>query len=147
MTRFRPCIDIYSGKVTQIVGGTLKDNNDNNSNINASASTSASAPAAPTTSSTNDTTTTTTPYSQGKRQPQPTHTTNHTSRLPSTHFARLYRENGLTGGHVIMLDALEESQATAREACVAWPGEMQVGGGINAQNAAEWIAAGASKVR
>lgn len=46
-----------------------------------------------------------------------------------------------------MLDAIEGSRTAAREACAAWPGEMQVGGGINAQNAAEWIAAGAGKVR
>lgn len=25
---FRPCIDIHNGKVKQIVGGTLKDQND-----------------------------------------------------------------------------------------------------------------------
>ncbi|MFT4901722.1 MAG: phosphoribosylformimino-5-aminoimidazole carboxamide ribotide isomerase [Lentimonas sp.] len=28
MTRFRPCIDLHQGRVKQIVGGSLKDNND-----------------------------------------------------------------------------------------------------------------------
>lgn len=34
----------------------------------------------------------------------------------------------------------------AREALAAWPGGLQVGGGINEANAAEWIASGAEKV-
>ena len=46
-----------------------------------------------------------------------------------------------------MLSTSEDSQAAASEACATWPGEMQVGGGINEQNAPEWIAAGAGKVR
>lgn len=34
----------------------------------------------------------------------------------------------------------------ARESLAAWPGNLQVGGGITDKNAAEWIDAGASKV-
>ena len=145
MTRFRPCIDIFSGRVTQIVGGTLKDNSrDGSKDDGASASASASAMTSTTTDKP-DKTEDATLRAQDEIHQQ--HTTNHISDLPSSHFARLYREKGLTGGHVIMLGAGEESRAVAREACAAWPGGMQVGGGINGRNAAEWIAAGAGKVR
>jgi phosphoribosylformimino-5-aminoimidazole carboxamide ribonucleotide (ProFAR) isomerase len=34
----------------------------------------------------------------------------------------------------------------AREALAAWPGKLQVGGGINEKNAKEWIEAGAERV-
>ena len=48
------------------------------------------------------------------------------------------------GAHVIMLGPGNE--AAAAEALAAWPGHLQVGGGINDRNAAEWFAKGASKV-
>lgn len=35
----------------------------------------------------------------------------------------------------------------AKEALEAWPGGLQVGGGINDKNSKEWIDAGADKVR
>ncbi|KAG6900969.1 hypothetical protein C0993_004407 [Termitomyces sp. T159_Od127] len=59
-------------------------------------------------------------------------------------FARLYRDNKLEGGHVIKLGP--GNDAAAREALAAWPGGLQIGGGIDDQNAQEWINAGASKV-
>ena len=59
-------------------------------------------------------------------------------------YARRYREDGLQGGHVIMLGPGNE--AAAREALAAWPGGLQVGGGITPANAAEWLDAGASHV-
>ncbi|KAG6919434.1 hypothetical protein DXG01_006317 [Tephrocybe rancida] len=59
-------------------------------------------------------------------------------------FARLYRDNKLEGGHVIKLGP--RNDAAAREALQAWPGGLQIGGGINDQNAQEWIDAGAGKV-
>ena len=70
--------------------------------------------------------------------------TNHVSSHPPGHFARLYRENDLAGAHVIMLGPKNEE--AAREALSTWPGELQVGGGINDKNAKEWIEAGAEKV-
>ncbi|KAF1813365.1 phosphoribosylformimino-5-aminoimidazole carboxamide ribotide isomerase [Eremomyces bilateralis CBS 781.70] len=70
--------------------------------------------------------------------------TNHTSTLPSSHFASLYKDNGLTGAHIIMLGPGNDDAATA--ACEAWPGELQVGGGVNDGNAGEWIRRGAGKV-
>ncbi|EIN10740.1 Phosphoribosylformimino-5-aminoimidazole carboxamide ribotide isomerase [Punctularia strigosozonata HHB-11173 SS5] len=59
-------------------------------------------------------------------------------------FARLYRKHGLTGGHVIKLGPGNDS--AAKEALAAWPDGLQIGGGINDNNAAEWISSGASKV-
>lgn len=70
--------------------------------------------------------------------------TNFVSDRPPAWFAELYRRDGLSGGHVIMLGPGNE--AAAREALGAYPGGLQVGGGINADNAPGWIEAGASHV-
>lgn len=70
--------------------------------------------------------------------------TNHVSALPAAHFARLYRDRGLAGAHVIMLGP--GNADAARSALAAWPGGLQVGGGVTEANAAGWIAAGADKV-
>ncbi|KAL1872020.1 hypothetical protein VTK73DRAFT_1722 [Phialemonium thermophilum] len=70
--------------------------------------------------------------------------TNYVSPHPPAHFARLYRDRGLTGAHVIMLGS--GNADAAREALTAWPGALQVGGGITDTNAREWIDAGAEKV-
>jgi phosphoribosylformimino-5-aminoimidazole carboxamide ribotide isomerase len=59
-------------------------------------------------------------------------------------FAETFRDDNLTGGHVIMLGQGNES--AAKEALAAWPGGMQVGGGIRPGNAAAWLGAGASHV-
>ena len=59
-------------------------------------------------------------------------------------FAELYKRDGIKGGHVIMLGKGNES--AAKDALSAYPGGLQVGGGINAQNAKEYIDAGASHV-
>ena len=70
--------------------------------------------------------------------------TNFTAEKPSSGFAELYRRDNLTGGHIIKLGP--GNDAAAREALAAWPGGMQLGGGVNAENAAAWIDAGASHV-
>lgn len=70
--------------------------------------------------------------------------TNHVSQHSAEHFARLYRDNELEGAHVIMLGG--GNDVAAKEALKAWPGGLQVGGGINDNNAKEWIDAGAEKV-
>ncbi len=59
-------------------------------------------------------------------------------------FADLYRRDALAGGHVILLGPGNE--AAAREALAAYPGGLQVGGGVNPQNAQAWLDAGASHV-
>lgn len=60
------------------------------------------------------------------------------------YFASLYRRDGLEGGHVIMLGPGNEAAAAA--ALAAYPGGLQIGGGITPANASEWLARGASKV-
>lgn len=102
MTRFRPCIDLHSGQVKQIVGGTL-------SNV----------------------------ASELK--------TNYVSKLPASHYAAVYRDNGLRGGHVVMLGPGNDDAAI--EALKTWPGGLQVAGGITDKNARYWIDQGAEKVR
>ncbi|KAK4069908.1 uncharacterized protein Triagg1_6703 [Trichoderma aggressivum f. europaeum] len=70
--------------------------------------------------------------------------TNHVSQHPAEYFARLYRDNELEGAHVIMLGG--GNDGAAKQALQAWPGRLQVGGGIKDTNAKEWIDAGAEKV-
>src|SRR6185436_11387757 len=70
--------------------------------------------------------------------------TNFVSERSSAWFADLYRRDGLTGGHVIMLGPGNE--AAARAALQAFPGGLQVGGGINLTNASTFLDEGASHV-
>ncbi len=100
--RFRPCIDLHHGKVVQIVGGSLNEQN------------------------------------QAALQ------TNFTSGNIPEYYSRLYRDAGLSGGHVIALGSGNEEAALS--ALRAWPGGMQYGGGINPGNAGMFLEAGASHV-
>jgi phosphoribosylformimino-5-aminoimidazole carboxamide ribotide isomerase len=70
--------------------------------------------------------------------------TNFVSDRSAAWFAELYRRDGLAGGHVIMLGPGNETEA--RAALAAFPGGLQIGGGVNAQNARDWLNAGASHV-
>ena len=70
--------------------------------------------------------------------------TNFVSEKPAAWFAELYRRDQLTGGHVIMLGPGNED--AARSALAAYPKGLQIGGGVNAQNARAWLDAGASHV-
>lgn len=101
MTKFRPCIDLHSGQVKQIVGGTL-------SQVAADLK------------------------------------TNYVSKLPSAHYAGLYQNHDLRGGHVVKLGPGNEEAAL--EACRTWPGGLQIAGGITNENAQYWIDQGADKV-
>jgi len=100
--QFRPCIDLHIGKVKQIIGSTLKD--DDLDNLK----------------------------------------TNFTAKHPSSWFAELYKRDKLTGGHIIKLGPGNDE--AAKEALAAWPGGMQIGGGITAGNGNEWLDRGASHV-
>lgn len=76
---------------------------------------------------------------------------NFVSEKDAAWFAALYREKGLKGGHIILLNPVssphyEQTKAQAMSALRAWPGGMQVGGGITAENAYEFLEAGADKV-
>ena len=70
--------------------------------------------------------------------------TNFVSDRNATHYASLYQQHQLMGGHVISLGGGNQEQAMA--ALGAWPGGMQYGGGVNADNAMAYIEAGASHV-
>lgn len=70
--------------------------------------------------------------------------TNFVSERPSSWFAEMFKRDGLRGGHIIMLGPGNET--AAREALAAFPGGMQIGGGINLSNASNYLAAGASHV-
>jgi phosphoribosylformimino-5-aminoimidazole carboxamide ribotide isomerase len=59
-------------------------------------------------------------------------------------FAGRYRDDSLPGGHVIRLGPGNDD--AARQALAAWPGGLQLGGGIDLENADEWLAAGAAKL-
>ncbi len=70
--------------------------------------------------------------------------TNFVSEKSAAWFAELYKRDGLAGGHVIQLGPGNETEA--RAALAAFPGGLHLGGGVNAQNAREWLDAGASHV-
>jgi len=99
--QFRPCIDLHNGKVKQIVGSSLTDNDS-------------------------------------------TVKTNFESQYDAAYYAEMYRRDNLTGGHVIMLGSGNET--AAKSALAAYPGGLQVGGGINSDNAVTWLEAGAAQV-
>lgn len=63
--------------------------------------------------------------------------TNFVSSKPSSYYAKLYKENNVTGAHVIKLGP--NNDAAAREALMAAPGFLQVGGGINDTNCLTWL--------
>lgn len=69
---------------------------------------------------------------------------NFTSQYDSSYYANMFANDRLTGGHVIMLGPGNEQAALA--ALQAYPGGLQVGGGITAENAKQYINAGASHV-
>jgi phosphoribosylformimino-5-aminoimidazole carboxamide ribotide isomerase len=100
--KFRPCIDLHSGKVKQIVGGSLSD---------------ASSDAL---------------------------VTNFESELSAADYARMYAQDELTGGHVIMLG--QGNEEAALSALHAYPGGLHIGGGMNPDNVEIYLAAGASHV-
>lgn len=106
--QFRPCIDIHDGKVKQIVGGSLRDENNNV-------------------------------------------VENFVANQDAPYFANLYKGFELKGGHIILLNKAgtpeyEETKKQAINALQAYPGGLQVGGGITPENAKEFIDAGASHV-
>ncbi|HTQ50029.1 MAG TPA: phosphoribosylformimino-5-aminoimidazole carboxamide ribotide isomerase [Candidatus Acidoferrales bacterium] len=70
--------------------------------------------------------------------------TNFVSEKSAAWFAGLYRQDALKGGHVIQLGPGNETEA--RAALAAFPGGLQIGGGVNASNARGWLDAGASHV-
>ena len=67
------------------------------------------------------------------------------------YFANLYKKDGLKGGHVILLNPLTseyypETKRQALKALQTYQDGLQIGGGITAENAEEYMKAGASHV-
>lgn len=66
-------------------------------------------------------------------------------------YAGLYQKYGLNGGHVILLNGRDspfynQTREQAMRALGVFPGGLQVGGGITAENAGGFLEAGASHV-
>ncbi len=77
--------------------------------------------------------------------------TNFASDYNADFYAETYKKDRLVGGHIILLNAAtsEYYEATKEQAVLAlrtYPNGLQIGGGITAENAAEYIKAGASHV-
>ena len=62
----------------------------------------------------------------------------------AAYYASIYKKDGLPGGHLIMLGPGNFDEAV--RALRAYPGGLQVGGGINPSNAHKYFDAGASHV-
>lgn len=76
---------------------------------------------------------------------------NFVSEKDGAFFAKMYEKAGLSGGHVILLNAADSSfyEATKQQAISALretPGRLQIGGGITPDNAKAFLDAGASHV-
>lgn len=76
---------------------------------------------------------------------------NFVAKQGAVSFAELYRDAGLRGGHIILLNArdseyYESTKKQALAALQAYPGGLQVGGGITPETAGEYLDAGASHV-
>lgn len=76
---------------------------------------------------------------------------NFVSDMNASDFAGLYRDKGLSGGHVILLNArdseyYEADLRQAEAALHAFPEGLQIGGGIRADNAEAFLDAGASHI-
>lgn len=69
---------------------------------------------------------------------------NFVSKQDSAYYAELFKKDALTGGHVIMLGGGNEEAAV--RALAAYPGGLQIGGGITADNAAFYLEKGASHI-
>lgn len=76
---------------------------------------------------------------------------NFVSEQDAAFFAKLYRQEGIKGGHIILLNPKEsefykKTKEQAFHALREYPGGLQLGGGITPDNAEEFLEAGASHV-
>lgn len=70
--------------------------------------------------------------------------TNFVSKHDPQFYVSLYKTFNVVGTHVIKLGP--NCDEAAKLALQSWPQGLQIGGGINADNAKQWIVAGADKV-
>lgn len=76
---------------------------------------------------------------------------NFVSQKDAEYYAGIYHDHGLSGGHVIILNGsgseyYEASKRQAEAALISYPGELEIGGGIDDKNAQSFIDLGASHV-
>lgn len=76
---------------------------------------------------------------------------NFVSKQTAAFYAELYKNRGLQGGHIILLNPpssefFEQTKKQALSALSSYPGGFQLGGGITPENAREYLEAGASHV-
>ena len=76
---------------------------------------------------------------------------NFVAEQDASFYAEFYKKDCIQGGHVILLNSrdseyYEKTKEQAMQALKAYPGGLQIGGGICAENAAEFLKAGASHV-
>ena len=76
---------------------------------------------------------------------------NFVAKQDAAYYAALYRDAGIRGGHIILLNPVDSEyyEATKKQALSAlstYPGGLQVGGGITPENAGQFLEAGASHV-
>ena len=76
---------------------------------------------------------------------------NFSSTMSGADYARLYKEKRLTGGHAIILNPIDsefyaQDVEQAKSALLAYPKGLQIGGGINRENAASFLDMGASHI-
>ncbi len=77
--------------------------------------------------------------------------TNFASELDARAYAEMYKRDGLSGGHIILLNPAgspyyEETRRQAFAALRAYPGGLQIGGGVKPGNAPGYLEAGANHV-
>ena len=76
---------------------------------------------------------------------------NFVSTQDGAFYANMYQGDGVRGGHIILLNPVDSEyyEATKEQALLAlrtYPGGLQIGGGITAENASYFITEGASHV-
>ena len=76
---------------------------------------------------------------------------NFVSEKDGDFYAKLYKDAGLEGGHIILLNPVGSQyyEEDVRQACLAlstYPGGLQIGGGMTAENAAFFLKQGASHI-
>jgi phosphoribosylformimino-5-aminoimidazole carboxamide ribotide isomerase len=76
---------------------------------------------------------------------------NFTSKYDAKYYAKLYKQYNLPGGHIILLDkkgtpAYDADVIQAKAALAAFPGGLQIGGGVDDTNAESFLKLGASHV-
>jgi len=76
---------------------------------------------------------------------------NFVSGMDAAFYAQKYKEDGLSGGHMILLNPksspyYEADIRQAKKALAAYPGGLQIGGGMDAANAGRFLDMGASHI-